>query len=258
MVVELKTALLALALVMPRAFVCFAILPGFGTRTFTGIMRTAVSLGIALPAVVPTYIAVSAAPPIAALAGLWAFKEALIGLVLGTLLAIPIWVLQSVGSIYDLQRTPIQVSNTNPSQDQDASATGAVLLQAGVLVLIEAGLFLNFVRVLLDSYVAWPVASLTPRLLEAPPHELIQRVGLFAMHILLYTAPLLVPLLMVELAFAMLGQAAPQLQVSTSAAPVKCLVGMLVLVLYWATLSHHIASDFSRQLDLVAALYGPR
>ncbi len=258
MIVELKTALLALALVLPRAFVCFAILPGFGTRTLTGIMKTAVALGIALPAAVPTYYAITAAPPIAALAGMWALKEALIGAVIGTLLAIPIWVIQSVGSIYDLQRTPIQVQNSNSSQDQDASATGSVLLQAGVLVMIEAGLFLNLIRVLLDSYAAWPVTSLTPRLLEVPPHELIERIGLFATHIVLYTAPLLVPLLMVELMFAMLGQAAPQLQVSALASPVKCLVGMIVLVLYWASLSHHIAGDFARQLDLIAALYGPR
>jgi type III secretion protein T len=74
----------------------------------------------------------------------------------------------------------------------------------------------------------------------------------------LYTAPLIVPLLLVEMAFAMVGQAAPQMQVSTLASPVKCLVGMIVLLLYWNSLSQHVSGDFARQLDLVASLYGPR
>jgi type III secretion protein T len=163
-----------------------------------------------------------------------------------------------VGSIYDLQRTPVQIQNLNASQDQDASVTGAALLQAGVLVMVESGLFLNLVRVLLDSYAGWPIPSLTPRLLQMPPQEIAARVGLFMTHVVLYTAPLLMPLLMVEAAFAMLGQASPQLQVSSLASPIKCLVGMTVLLLYWASLSQHVAGDFARQLDLIAALYGAR
>ncbi len=257
MVIELKLALVALALVTPRAYVCFAVLPGFGTRTLTGMPRTALCIAIALPAVVPTYLSLGGMPE-PAVAGMWAFKEAVIGLVIGMLLAIPIWVLQCVGSIYDLQRTPVQVQNTNASQDQDASATGALLLQAGVLVMMEAGLFLNFIRVLLDSYAAWPVATMRPALLDVPMHEVVQRFGHFMGLVLLYTAPLLVPLILVELAFAMFGQASPQLQVSQLASPVKCLVGMAVLVLYWSSLSQHIGGDFARQLDLIASLYGPR
>ena len=104
MLFEINTALMALALITPRVFVCLSVLPGFGTRTLTGMSKTAVCIAIALPAVVPTYLALDAAPPPVALAGVWAFKEAAIGLVLGMLLAIPIWVLQCVGSLYDLQR----------------------------------------------------------------------------------------------------------------------------------------------------------
>lgn len=258
MLFEINTALMALALITPRVFVCLSVLPGFGTRTLTGMSKTAVCIAIALPAVVPTYLALDAAPPPVALAGVWAFKEAAIGLVLGMLLAIPIWVLQCVGSLYDLQRTPVQVANTNPSQDQDASATGALLLQAGVLVMIEAGLFLNFIRVLLDSYAAWPVASLAPSVLDVPMNEIVLRFGAFMTWVVLYTAPLIVPLLLVEMAFAMVGQAAPQMQVSTLASPIKCLVGMIVLLLYWPSLSQHVSGDFARQLDLVSSLYGAR
>ncbi len=258
MLVEAKTWLLALAMITPRAFVCLAILPGFGTRTLTGFAKNAVSMCIALPAVVPTYYAIQQTPPDLLLGGMIALKEAALGVVFGALLAIPLWVIQSVGTIFDQQRTPVQVTNTNASQDQDASATGALLLQAAMLVMIEAGLYINFARVLLESYAAWPVMDLGHTLFAHGMPAILPRFGQLMSYIILYAAPLLLPFLLIELSFGMVGIAAPNLQVSQLAAPVKCVVGTLVLVMYWATLSHYVADDFARQLGLVQALYGHR
>lgn len=258
LVIDMKLALMALALVTPRAYVCLAILPGFGTRTLTGIARNAVALAVALPAAVPTYLGLQSAGFDLLTAMVVAFKEATIGLFFGVLLAIPIWVLQSVGSIFDLQRTPVQVQNVSASQDQDASATGGMMLQAGMLVMIQAGLYLGLTRVLLESYSLWPTLSPLPPVFEAPAAELVKRVGSFLGSIVIYTTPLLLPLLVIELGFAVVGTFAQGLQVSTIASPVKCVVGMAVLVLYWPTLAHYTAGDFSRQLDLVAALLGAR
>ena len=130
MLIEVKALLLSLALITPRAFVCLAILPGFGTRTLVGIARNAVAIAIALPAVIPTYLVVRETPPDLVVGVVLAFKEGVIGALIGVLLAIPIWVIQSVGSFIDLQRTPVLTQNLNVSQDQDASALGALILQA--------------------------------------------------------------------------------------------------------------------------------
>jgi type III secretion protein T len=257
--IDVQLALIALALVTPRAYVCLVILPGFGTRTLVGIARNAVGMAIALPAALPTYLALqSDVRGSLLLFAAISLKEALVGAFIGVLLAIPIWVLQSVGSIFDMQRTPVQVQNVSPSIDQDASATGSVLLQAGVLVMIEAGLFLGLTRVMQESYGLWPVLSPLPAFLDVPMAEFLQRVGAFMGSVVVYTAPLLLPFLLVELAFAVVGTFAQGMQVSTLASPVKCVLGMAVLVMYWPTLAHFVAGDFSRQLDLVAAMLGAR
>ncbi len=255
MLIELKTLLVALALITPRAFVCLAILPGFGTRTLVGIARNAVAIAIALPAIVPTYLAVKEAPPDFVMAAVLAFKEGVIGVIIGTMLAVPIWVIQSVGSFIDLQRTPVQTQNLNVSIDQDASALGALLLQAAVIVMIEAGLYLALTKTLLDSYGAWPVMNLTPPLEQAQMEVIIQRAGDFLGYVVIYATPVLIPLLLIELAFAMMGVFAPSMQVSPAASPVKSLVGLLVLLLYWSTLSHYVSGDFSHHLDLIRSLY---
>lgn len=255
MIFETQTMLMALALITPRAFVCMAILPGFGTRTLVGVMRNSVSISIALPAILPTYAALQELQLDLIGAITIALKEAAIGAMIGTLLALPIWVIQSVGTIIDLQRTPVLTQNINPSQDQDASALGTLVLQAAVIVMIEAGLYLALTKTLLDSYGAWPVLSLTPPFELAHLEIVIQRLGLFMEHIVVYGAPVMIPLLLVEFAFAMLSVFAPALQASPAASPIKSLVALLVLLLYWATLAHHIGNDFSHQLDLIRSLY---
>lgn len=255
MIIEAKTLLISLALITPRAFVCMAILPGFGTRTLVGMMRNAVSMAVALPAIIPTYAAVQELPPDLIMAMVFAFKEAALGAILGTMLALPIWVIQSVGSVIDLQRTPVLTQNINPSQDQDASALGTLLLQAAVLIMIEAGLYLALTKTLLDSYAAWPVLSLSPPFDLSQMEQITQRFGDFLGHVVIYAAPVMIPLLLVEFAFSLLGVFAPSLQVSTAASPVKSLVALLILLLYWGTLAHFVGSDFSHQLDLIRSLY---
>jgi type III secretion protein T len=255
MLIEVKALLLSLALITPRAFVCLAILPGFGTRTLVGIARNAVAIAIALPAVIPTYLVVRETPPDLVVGVVLAFKEGVIGALIGVLLAIPIWVIQSVGSFIDLQRTPVLTQNLNVSQDQDASALGALILQAAVIVMIEAGLYLALTKTLLDSYGAWPVMNLIPPFEQAQMGVLIQRAGEFLSYVVIYATPVLIPLLLIELGFALMGVFAPSMQVSPAASPIKSLVGLLVLLLYWGTLSHYISGDFSQQLDLIRSLY---
>ncbi len=256
MIVDINIALMALALITPRAFVCLAILPGFGTRSLTGFARSAVCIGLALPAVVPTFFALKQASLDPALLAVLAFKEAAIGAALGVMLALPIWAVQSVGALFDNQRTTVQVQNSNASLDQDASATGGLLINALIMVMVEAGLYLNFCRVLLDSYAGWPASTLVSPMLDLPTAELMLRFGQFMSHIVIYSVPVLLPLLLVDAAFGVFSVAAPNLQLTTAANPIKCLVGLVVLLLYWPTLAYHAGNDFARQLDLIAILFG--
>lgn len=254
LLVDLQNALIALALITPRTFVIFAILPGFGARTLTGIMRTAVAIGVVLPAALPAYLFVRDTPPDVFLALMLSVKEAVVGLLLGVLLAVPMWVTQSIGGILDTQRAAVQVQSNNQSIDQDASALGGMLLQAVVVVLIQAGLFMAAARIILDSYGLWPPFSLMPPYEIGQRDVLIKRMGEFFWHLIVYGAPVIIPLLLIDFGFALLGIFAGNLQVSSASAPIKALTGLFVLLVYWATFSHYVAGDFSRMLDLIPTL----
>ena len=257
LLVDIQTFLVALALTVPRTAVCLAILPGFSGRTLQGQMRNAVAFAIALPAVAPAFLTLQNSTPGLLVAAALALKEAGIGLLLGVLLSIPLWVAQSIGSILDAQRSPIQIQS---NVDQDASVMGSVLLQAVVLVMIQAGLFVALVRILIDSYGLWPALSLTPPFEPGHLDVLIKRFGEFFWHIAVYGGPVIMPLLMVDFGLAVIGIFAANLQVSFLSAPIKSLVGLFILLVYWPIFSHYVAGDFAHMLDFVPQMldYGRR
>lgn len=260
LLLDIQTLLTSIALITPRAMVCLLVLPGFSFRTLTGIARTGVAFAIALPAIVPTYHFVDQTPPDYFVALMLICKEAMLGLMLGVLLSIPVWVAQSIGSILDSQRAPIQLQSNNASFDQDASVTGAMLLQAVVLVMIQAGLFVALTRIIIESYGVWPAFTLTPPFEPGHFDVVLKRFGEFFWHIVVYGGPVLIPLLMVDFAFAILGVFASNLQVSFASSPIKSVVGLFILLVYWPIFSHYVAGDFARMLDLAASLIqaGPR
>jgi type III secretion protein T len=251
LLLDLQTFLVAMALTVPRSAVCLAILPGFSARTLQGMMRHAVAFAIALPALAPAFLTLQHSKPGLLLAAAIAFKEAAIGLLLGVLLSIPVWVAQSIGSVLDAQRSPIQIQSNNASLDQDASALGAMLLQATVLVMVEAGLFAALVRIMIDSYGLWPVLNLTPPFETGHLDLLIARFGEFFWHVAVYGGPVIMPLLMVDFGFAILGMFASNLQVSFASAPIKSLTGLFILLVYWPIFSHYVAGDFAHMLDFI-------
>ncbi|NRR30414.1 type III secretion system export apparatus subunit SctT [Oxalobacteraceae bacterium] len=254
LLLDMQTLLVTISLIVPRALACLSILPGFSFRTLTGMARTGAALAVALPAALPTFAFVQQTPPDLLTAGLLVFKEVLIGGLLGVLLSIPIWVAQSIGSILDSQRMPIQIPANNPAFEQDTSALGAMLVQAVVLLMIQAGLFVALARILIESYGSWPVFHLLPPFEPGHVEVVLKRFGEFFWHVVVYGGPVLIPLVMVDFGFAMVGVFAANLQVSFASASIKSLLGLFILLAYWPTFSHYVGGDFARMLDLAALL----
>lgn len=254
LLLDIQYGLISMALILPRALVCLTILPGFGIRTLTGIAKNAVAVALSLPALIPTFWQVHQTPPDVMIICVLSFKEACIGLLLGTVMAMPIWVAQSVGSILDTQRLPIQVQANNASVDRDASALGAMLLQAVVLLMIQAGLLIAFVRILLESYGVWPPFAMAPPFGKGQFDVLVKQFSEFFWHIIVYGGPVLIPLLLVDFGVSMVGAFASNLQISSVSSPLKCIIGLFILLVYWPTFSHYVVGDFSHVLDFTASL----
>lgn len=254
MLLQLKALVMALALTVPRAYICFALMPGLGAFALKGVLRFAVALAVVLPAVVPTFLDLEHTPPDLLLGVIIGFKECLIGLMLGVLFAIPTWVVNAIGTVLDRQRAALQIPNMQGGADRDGSGTGAMMVQAMVVVMMQSGLFFSIVLLVLETYAYWPVSHLSPPFEAIQAEVVMQRFGLFLTYVIVYGAPLVIPLLLIDFAFALLGVFAPTLPVSFASAPIKSIVGLLLLLFYWPWLSHYIEGDFAGTLDMLRRL----
>lgn len=253
LLIDIQNLLLALALITPRAWVCLVILPGFGTNSLTGLARNAIAFAIAVPAVIPTFDFVRESQPDMLMTVMLSFKEAGIGMILGIMLAIPAWTAQSLGSIIDTIRSPMQIQD--PNSWTEASALGGMLLQAMMMVMIQAGLLVALTRILIESYALWPAYNMTPPYEAGHMEVLIKRFSEFFWHLVVYGAPVIIPLVLIDFAFAVIGVFASNLQVSFMTSPIKALVGLFVMLVYWPTVSHYVAGDFSGILKFLPSLF---
>lgn len=245
----------ALTLSLPRLLVCLVLVPAFSPSVLHGTLRTVVGLALALPVAYRLHAEWPAGSLGYSALGLLAAKEAALGLLIGTVMSLPFWVFQSLGTYLDNQRGANAMQLSNPSVAGEASALGALTVQAVTVLAFQTGAFSAMLAFLYQSYLAWPPLSGWPPL---GPDHLSLWLDAFSDMVqaaVLYCAPPMIALLMVDLGFALLGLVAPQLQVYFAAMPIKSLVGLFILAVYAATLWQFAGVQFAGVGDFAARLW---
>lgn len=169
-------------------------------------------------------------------------KEGAVGLFLGILLSIPVWMAESVGAMFDNQRGAMTGQTFNPLLT--SPSTMALLLQyAAVLALYGSGAFawvLEFVALVARL---WPPDALTPIAGLADLEWMVLSFNAMAKGAVLYFAPLMAIMLMIEAGMALMSLYAPHLQAFQMAMPVKSLIGLAVLLLMAGTIGEFWLAD---------------
>ena len=239
---------------MARIYPCAFLVPAFCFQHIRGMPRHVIVMVMALiPA--PGIHAVLQGQGYSALmiSGL-VLKEAALGALLGVLLAMPFWLFESVGALLDNQRGALTGGQINPSLGPDATPIGHMFKQLAIfLLMVTLGLG-ALTQVIWDSYLIWPPTAWLP--LPA-----VNGLGVFLevlsdtfMHMMLYAAPFIAVLLLLEFGVALLSLYSPQLQVSSLAMPVKCLAGLAFLLLYLPLLQDLIVGRMGLLGDLKHSL----
>lgn len=218
---------------MPRIAAVFAVLPFMSGTMLAGAARGGIVLVLA------AYLGPAAGPVPGGGIAAWiliAGKEALIGLLLGLGFGVPIWAVQSMGDLIDVQTGSSNADFFDPVGGHEGGRTGEFLgWLVGSLFVVGGGL-LALVGALHDSFRLWPAASFSPRLGEVLQAFVIQQGdNLFAWTLKL-AMPVVMVLLLAELGIGLVGRISPQLNVFVFAQPIKYLLAVLMLVLLLYTL----------------------
>jgi type III secretion protein T len=231
---QLKSSLLQLALVQARLMPLFLLIP-FMNRSMvprTLAMAVATGLGLLVLPALPELNRPQIDPSFLALL----LKEAILGLVLGYVVAIPFWTLEAVGFVIDNQRGASMAATINPMTGHDSSPLGILFNMAFITFFLVAGGMNILLGVIFDSYRLWPPMSFWPSWNAAAAELMLTQLNHFVMMTLLLAAPVLLAMFLAELGLALVSRFAPQLQVFFLAMPIKSALGLFVLVVYAGTL----------------------
>lgn len=158
-----------------------------------------------------------------------AAREALIGLVLGFLTRIFFFALSMVGEIASVSIGLASAQMYNPMADAHGGVLEQLHVLLGSLFFLLLGGHHVMISALAQSFEMIPLAVLS---LKTGP---LAEMALFGSDLLVLTlkmsAPVLVAILIANMAMAILGRAVPQLNVLVTSFPVTIMLGLVVLTI---------------------------
>jgi type III secretion protein T len=230
--VEFHRWILAAVLAMARIGGAFAICPALTDSMIPGVARRAAVLGFSCLAIPYIHAGMPPGEPNVWMFALLAFKEAIIGFLIGFFAAIPFWVAENVGNFIDNQRGATMGEVYSPLSGAQVSTTGIFFTQVVSTIFFTSGAVLIFLGALYKSYSIWPVfgeaISFAP---DAPVQVLGALDGMLKTTVVI-SAPVIIVMFLATLGLGLVNRTAPQLNVFFLSMPVKSALGVAMLIVY--------------------------
>ncbi|GGM31060.1 type III secretion system export apparatus subunit SctT [Pseudomonas asuensis] len=227
--------MLGIGLGMARLLPCMILVPAFCFKYLKGPLRYAVVIVVAIVPAPSISQALSGQENLIAMAGLL-IKEGVLGTLLGLLLYAPFWMFASVGALLDSQRGALSGGQINPALGPDATPLGELFQETLIMLVILSGGLSLITQVIWDSYLIWQPTEWMPSMTIDGLHIFLEQLNQTLQHMMLYAAPFIGLLLLIEAALAIIGLYAQQLNVSILAMPAKSMAGIAFLLVYLPTL----------------------
>ncbi|UZE25650.1 type III secretion system export apparatus subunit SctT [Pseudomonas sp. B21-056] len=251
---DLFELMLGMGLAMARLLPCMLLVPAFCFKYLKGPLRYAVVASVAMvPAPGISRALTSLDENWLAIGGLL-LKEAVLGTLLGLLLYAPFWMFASVGALLDSQRGALSGGQMNPTLGPDATPLGELFQETLIMLLILSGGLSLITQVIWDSYSVWPPTAWLPGMTVDGLDVFLEQLSQTLQHMLLYAAPFIALLLLIEAALAIIGLYAQQLNVSVLAMPAKSMAGLAFLLIYLPTLLELGNGQLAKLADLKSLL----
>jgi type III secretion protein T len=224
--------LIATAIAVARALGMVMLTPAFTRLGMTGVLRSSVAAVIAIP-VIPTILDPLAATPLssALIAGLL-IKEMLVGAIIGLVFGIPFWAAEAAGDLVDLQRGSTAAQLLDPLALAESNITGTLLTITLLALFFLTGGFSLLLRGLYESYALWPATSFAPVLGADSVAPILQMLDRIMQISILIVAPIVVGLLIADIALGFLSRMTPQFHVFDLSLAVKNLLFTILMAVY--------------------------
>ncbi len=219
----------AAGLVFARMAAIVMLIPGFG-ETFVPVrIRLSLALALAMVLVPVLGTAVPALPSDVSGVTLAVIKEALIGLMIGTILRFFVSSLGTTGEIISIQSTLGFSQTANPTQAAPSTTIATFLGLLGMVLIMSTNLHHLFLSAIVKSYTLFPFDRPIP--LKDANTLAVQTVSRsFALGLQL-AAPIVACSLIFNIAIGLVARVMPQFQIYFVTSPLMVLVSLSLLAL---------------------------
>jgi len=206
--------------------------PIFAARSMPATARLGLAIALTL-LVFPAAQAASGPLPTGSTAlALLVAREALVGALLGLVVAIPFYALEAAGRLIDTARGARMAEVLAAPAGVRTSPTGAFMLLMGVVLFLLVDGHLMVISAVGQSYLSLPVGAALPPDAPARVVPLALHLGSELLLVALgIAAPVLATAVLVDLSLGLAGRLAPRLPLYFLGLPIKGLGGIAVLLL---------------------------
>jgi type III secretion protein T len=251
---DIGNNVLGVALTLPRILAAFMALPLLSSSDMPPLVRNSFFVSLSI-VVFP--LAAAASPYSAMGAGVWPFvivKELFIGLAIGFSFGVLFWAIGNAGNLIDAKVGTTMSSVIDPLAGHQTSLMGLFLSQFAAYLFMASGAFIVFLRLLLESYKLWPVASYMPLIKPAGEMFFIDQFSYLMTAALLLSAPALVVMSLIDIGFGLVNRYAQQLNVFQLAMPIKAWVAIWIVLLMLSVFVQTVLQRLFHNAELLNAL----
>lgn len=181
-------------------------------------------------------------------------REAGIGIAIGFFFGTILWAMEAAGEIVDAKVGATIGQILEPNGGTMTSLTGALMERLAHVLFAASGGLLLLVATIMESYAVWPIARDWP-LLDMRSLTIFEgEFGRMMMLSLLFAAPILVMLYVVDAALGLLNRFAQQLNVFSLSLSIKSWAATALLLILVPLLAQAVVSDLSTRADVVRAV----
>jgi flagellar biosynthetic protein FliR len=216
-------------LVLLRASGVFLLAPIFGHAAVPSQFK--IALLLLLTIVVMSTVSDTSIPQVASIAELsiLAFKELLVGLMIGFVFIVLFWGVQAAGSIAGYQMGLTIASVVDPSTNQEQSTIGQFWLLVALVIFFGINGHHLIIRAFHDSYAAVPAGQVA---FNGTTGELAIKYSAYSLVIALkVAAPVIVTMFLTDVALGVISKLLPTMNVFIVSFGLKIAIGLAVMAL---------------------------
>lgn len=170
-------------------------------------------------------------------------KEFFYGVFISYIISLPIWLIESIGNIIDIQRGDQFGATINQLTHTQDAAMSSLLVNTFTTYFVLSNGLLFILGVAFKSFLIIPVDSLFP-LYNLNVNIYIELFTSYMYWVLLLVLPVIAVLFFIDFIFGLIGAFIPKLNITIIAMPIKSIIAISILIFYLPIMYHQVFAKF--------------